>query len=201
MPKKSKKTEIIDAATFLFATKGFTNTSMTEVAGLTGIVGATIFYHFKTKEDLFLAVLEHVKNGLTQAFSLYFQEEQFPNGMEMLLGAVAYHLHLSETKREWFLLLHGHYAHELAAVNPTCRQHLLDIYSCLVEIFEKPLLLGQQDGSVRALAANKHALIVLAMIDGIIQMENNNLYNAGSLYGDLLTCCRNMVESNNTKVT
>ena len=70
MPKKSKKTEIIDAATYLFATKGFANTSMTEVAGMTGIVGATIFYHFKTKEDLFLAVLEHVKNGLTRAFSL-----------------------------------------------------------------------------------------------------------------------------------
>jgi len=200
MPKKSKKSEIIEAATFLFATKGFTNTSMTEVAGLTGIVGATIFYHFKTKEELFIAVLEHVKNGLTRAFSLYFQEEQFPSGLEMLLGAVAYHLHLSETKREWFLLLRRHYTHELAAVNPTCRQYLQDIYGCLVEIFERPLLLGQQDGSVRPLAANKHALIVLAMVDGIIQLENNNLYNAGSLYGDLLTCCRNIVENHINEV-
>ena len=112
---------------------------------------------------------------------------------------VAYHLHLSETKREWFLLLRRHYTHELAAVNPTCRQYLLDIYSCLVEIFERPLLLGQQDGSVRPLAASKYALIVLAMVDGIIQLENNNLYNAGSLYGDLLACCRNIVANTTTR--
>ncbi len=82
MPKKSKKAAIIDTATVLFAGKGFTNTSMTEVASLTGIVGATIFYHFKTKEELFVSVLENVKTGLVQAFSLYFQEEHFPSGLE-----------------------------------------------------------------------------------------------------------------------
>ena len=139
MPKKSKKADIIDTATVLFAGKGFANTSMAEVASLTGIAGATIFYHFKTKEELFVSVLENVKTGLVQAFSLYFQEEHFPTGLERLLGAVAYHLHLSEIKKEWFLLLRRHYTHELAAVHPACRRHLEVVYTCLVEIFEKAL--------------------------------------------------------------
>ena len=195
MPKKSKKAAIIETATILFATKGFTNTSMTEVAGLTGIVGATIFYHFKTKEELFVSVLENVKTGLVQAFSLYFQEEHFPSGLERLLGAVAYHLHLSETKKEWFLLLRRHYTHELAAVNPACRQHLQVVYTCLVEIFEKALIIGQEDGSVGRLSTQKTALIILSMVDGIIQLESNNLYNAGTLYSELLASCRRMVEN------
>ncbi len=197
MVKKSKKSAIIDTATILFATKGFTDTSMTEVASLTGIVGATIFYHFKTKEELFISVLENLKTGLLEAFTQYFQEEHFPSGLEMLLGAVAYHLHLSEAKKEWFLLLRHHYTHELAAANPVCRKYLVDIYNCLVEIFEKPLAIGQQDGSVRPLTTNKTALIILAMVDGIIQLGNNNLYNAGTLYGELLTSCRNMVQAKN----
>ncbi len=197
MVKKSKKSAIINTATILFATKGFTDTSMTEVASLTGIVGATIFYHFKTKEELFISVLENLKTGLLEAFTLYFQEEHFPSGLEMLLGAVAYHLHLSESKKEWFLLLRHPYTHELAAANPVCRKYLVDIYNCLVEIFEKPLALGQQDGSVRPMATNKTALIILAMVDGIIQLGNNNLYNAGTLYGELLTSCRNMVQAKN----
>ena len=58
-------------ATVLFANKGFTNTSMTEVASMADIAGATIFYHFKTKEDLFVSVLESVKTGIVQEFSLY----------------------------------------------------------------------------------------------------------------------------------
>ena len=195
MQKQSKKQEILDKATLLFATKGFVNTSMTEVASLAEIAGATIFYHYKTKEDLFVSVLERVKNGLVQAFSLYFQEEQFSSGLEMLLGAVAYHLHLSESRKEWFLLLRRHYTHELALVNPVCRRYLEDIYNCLVDIFEKPLIRGQEDGSVAAISARKNALIILAMVDGIIQMDSNELYNAGTLYSELLVACRKIVEN------
>lgn len=197
MQKKSKKQVILDKATILFATKGFTNTSMTEVASLADIAGATIFYHFKTKEDLFVSVLERVKTGLVEAFSLYFQEEQFNSGLEMLLGAVAYHLHLAESKMEWFLLLRRHYTHELAVVNPVCRRYLEDIYTCLVDIFEKALTRGQEDGSVGEISAKKNALIILAMVDGIIQLESNKLYNAGTLYSELLVACRKIVE--NTK--
>jgi len=196
MPKRSKKSTILSMATILFAGKGFSNTSMAEVASMAGIAGATIFYHFKTKEDLFVSVLESVKTGIVKEFSLYFQEEQFPSGLEMLLGAVAYHLHLATASREWFLLLRRHYTYELAAVNPICRKYLEDIYTCLVDIFEKALNLGQQDRSIsQDLSTRKTALIILAMVDGIIQLESNNLYNAGALYGELIASCRRMVEN------
>ena len=180
-------------ATILFATKGFTNASMTEVAGMADIAGATIFYHFKTKEDLFVSVLENVKTGIVQEFSLYFQEEKFDSGLEMMLGAVSFHLHLAAMKKEWFLLLHRHYTYELAAVNPTCRSYLEDIYTCLVDIYEKALTMGQEDGSICKLSARKTALIILAMVDGILQLERNNLYNAGPLYSELIESCRRMV--------
>lgn len=194
MPKTSKKSAILAMATILFANKGFTNTSMTEVASMANIAGATIFYHFKTKEDLFVSVLESVKTGIVQEFSLFFQEEQFDSGLEMLLGAIAFHLHLAGANKEWFLLFRRHYTFELAAVNPICRRYLEDIYTCLVDIFEKALTLGQQDGSVSVASARKTALIILAMVDGIMQLESNNLYNAGSLYGELIASCRRMVE-------
>jgi len=196
MPKRSKKSTILSMATILFASKGFTNTSMAEVASMADIAGATIFYHFKTKEDLFVSVLESVKTGIVKEFSHYFQGEQFPSGLEMLLGAVASHLHLATANREWFLLLRRHYTYELAVVNPVCRKYLEDIYTCLVDIFEKALNLGQQDGSIsQGLSTRKTALIILAMVDGIIQLESNNLYNAGALYGELIASCRRMVEN------
>jgi AcrR family transcriptional regulator len=194
MTKTSKKSAILAIATVLFANKGFTNTSMTEVASMADIVGATIFYHYKTKEDLFVSVLENVKTGIVREFSLYFQEEQFNSGLDMLLGAVSFNLHLAAMKKEWFLLLNRHYTYELAAVNPICRKYLEDIYTCLVDIFEKALTLGQQDSSVSVISTRKTALIILAMINGIMQLENNNLYNAGSLYDELIASCRKMVE-------
>jgi AcrR family transcriptional regulator len=193
MPKKSKKGDILAMATVLFANKGYTNTSMTEVASLANIAGATIFYHYKTKEDLFISVLENVKIRIVQEFSLYFQEKKFNSGLEMLLGAVSFNLHLAAIKKEWFLLLHRHYTYELAAVNPICRKYLEDIYTCLVDIFDKALTIGQQDGSVCGSPTRKTALIILAMVDGIIHLENNNLYNTGTLYSELIESCRRMV--------
>ncbi|MEE4242986.1 MAG: TetR/AcrR family transcriptional regulator [Desulfopila sp.] len=196
MARISKKNSILEAATYLFSAKGFSNTSMTEVATLAEISGAAIFYHFKTKEDLFVSVLESVQSGILTEFSKYVAKEDFHSGLDMLLGAVAFHLHLSETKKEWFVLLDRYSTHELAADNRMSRQYLQDIYNCLVDIFEKALIVGQQDGSIRELSSKRTALIIFAMVDGIRHLENINLYHAGSLYSDLVALCRNFLENN-----
>lgn len=178
----------------MFAEKGFTNTSMTEVAEVAGIAGATIFYHFKSKKELFLAVLDDVKSGILHEFCGYFSGQVFSTGIDMLEAAIAYHLDLAESKKKWFLILNHHYVHELALVDPVCRSHLVNIYDCLVAIFEQALDKGQEDGSVRPLPTRKTALVILAMLNGILQMENNRLYDAAALYEELLVSCRHMVQ-------
>ena len=199
MPRTSKKEAVLNAATFLFANKGFNETSMTEVAKMAHIANATIFYHFKTKEDLFLAVLENVKKGIINAFEAYFKEKKFDSGLDMMMGAISFYLYLAGSKEECFLLLHRHHSYKLAEDNPICRNHLEDIYNCLVDIFERALVLGQQDGSVSVISARKTALILLSMVDGIVQFKHNNLYDAGALYNDLMVLCRRMVENKQNK--
>jgi AcrR family transcriptional regulator len=195
MARISKKNSILEAATFLFSAKGFGNTSMTEVAALAKISGAAIFYHFKTKEELFVSVLESVKSGIVAEFSKYVAKEEFHSGLDMLLGGVAFHLHLSHVKKEWFVLLDRYSTHEIAADNSISRQYLQDIYACLVDIYEKALIAGRKDGSIRELPTKKTALLVFAMVDGIRHLENINLYNAGSLYQDLVAMCRGFLEN------
>lgn len=55
----------------LFANRGFHETSMSEVAREAQVSKALIFWHFKTKEDLFLAVL----NRLLEPYFIDFNEE------------------------------------------------------------------------------------------------------------------------------
>ena len=59
----SKKTDILKAATYLFANKGFKETSMSEVAAMTGTAGSNIFYHYKTKEEIFFRNPEKYQGG------------------------------------------------------------------------------------------------------------------------------------------
>ena len=63
--------EILKAAMQLFANRGFHETSMSEVAREARVSKALIFWHFKTKEELFVAVL----NRLLEPYFIDFAEE------------------------------------------------------------------------------------------------------------------------------
>jgi AcrR family transcriptional regulator len=192
----SKKDEILKAATWLFANKGFKETSMSEVAAMTDTAGSNIFYHYRTKEDIFLAILKNTKEELLLEFKRFVQEQQFANGLAMLEGTIEFYLALSGSRQELFLLLHHRFPYDLAAVNPTCREHLESIYTCFVDLFEKAILIGQSDGSILAVSAHKSALLTFAMVDGVVKFNTYNLYEAGALYEELLQSCRRMLQAN-----
>jgi AcrR family transcriptional regulator len=68
---QDSRDEILKAGIRLFATRGFHETSMSEVAREAKVSKALIFWHFKTKEELFLAVL----NKLLEPYVIDFAEE------------------------------------------------------------------------------------------------------------------------------
>ncbi len=68
---QDSRDEILKAAMRLFAVRGFHETSMAEVARGASVSKALIFWHFKTKEELFMAVL----NRLLEPYFIDFTEE------------------------------------------------------------------------------------------------------------------------------
>lgn len=190
----SKKQTILDAATILFANKGFKHTSTNQLCKMTDVAEGTVFYHFRTKEELFLSVLKRITSEIVEQFKNHFKETKFQTGLEMMEAAISFYMHLAGTMGERFLLLHRHDAYELAKANTKCRQHLEEIYECLADIFEQAILLGQKDGSIGDIPAKKTALIIFAMVDGLVRFNTYNLYHANSLYNDLMVLCRRMLE-------
>ena len=189
----SRKELILQTATQLFARKGFRDTVMTELSAATGVAGSTIFYHYKTKEDLFLSILAGVRELVISDFEGYFNQRKFDTGLEMVEGAVWFYLHLAGAREELFLLLHRHYPYELAEVNPVCREHLEAIHNCFVNIFENAIRKGQTDGSIVDLPAAKTSLILYSMVDGMVRFNTYKLYQAGSLYNELVAALRRML--------
>jgi len=183
----SKKDAIIRAATILFSKRGFENTRMSEISRMTGAAEGTIFYHFKSKEDLFLAILEQFRQDVIREFDRYLGKMRFQSGMEMLEGCISFYLSLEDTMEDRFLLLHRHDAYELARVNSACKGHLEAVYNGLIGIFERALVRGQADGSISPMPANKIAMIIFLMVDGLVRFNTYKLYDAGALYDDLLS--------------
>ena len=61
---EERKNEILDAAERLFGTKGFDNTSTNDILNEIGIARGTLYYHFKSKEEL----LDSMINRMTGRF-------------------------------------------------------------------------------------------------------------------------------------
>ncbi len=61
MPRVASETRrrILDAAYTLFYRKGFARVGVDEIASLAGITKRTLYYHFKSKDELLTAVLEN----------------------------------------------------------------------------------------------------------------------------------------------
>jgi AcrR family transcriptional regulator len=57
-PSPLTRERILDVAEALFATRGFTGTSMREIAGAADLTAASLYNHFEGKEALYAAVLE-----------------------------------------------------------------------------------------------------------------------------------------------
>ena len=189
----SKRNAILASATRLFSRNGFQGTGMAELSTITGAATGTIFHHFKNKEDLFLQVLNDVKESILDQFDRHQQTRRDQKGIERVEGVIAFYLNLAGTMEDQFLILHRHYPYQMAETNPVCRSHLESIYTCLLDIFEEGIQMGLQDGSVTVDAPRQTAMVLFAMVDGIVRLNTYRVYDAGTLYDSLMVACRRLL--------
>ena len=57
--KEARKDNLIDAALRVFAEKGYSDTTMTDIARKAGVSTPVLYEYFKTKEDLLFAIPEN----------------------------------------------------------------------------------------------------------------------------------------------
>jgi len=190
----SKKQGILEAATRLFARKDFREASMAKLSLAAGVADSTVFYHFKTKEALFLAVLENVRIGVIEKFNSYMVDRTFEHGLSAVEGVMAFYLYTGEICEEWFLLLNRNYPYQLAVENPECRGHLEAIFNNHVDMFEKAIRKGQADGSIGEMPPRKTAIILFSIVDSFVRCRNHNLFEPGALYNEFIAACRRMLK-------
>ena len=75
---EERKNEILDVAERLFGTKGFDNTSTNDILNEIGIARGTLYYHFKSKEDILDAMIERMSRQLIKKAADIFNQKDIP---------------------------------------------------------------------------------------------------------------------------
>lgn len=75
---EERRNEILDVAERLFCAKGFDNTSTNDILQEIGIARGTLYYHFKSKEDILDAMIERLTNQMVAKASAIALDESLP---------------------------------------------------------------------------------------------------------------------------
>ncbi|MCD9023544.1 TetR/AcrR family transcriptional regulator [Cohnella silvisoli] len=128
----SRKEQIMHSAAALFASQGFYKTTTAHVAEAVGVTQPYVFHFFKTKEQLYLAVLDRAYQRMLNAFvSVEAPPEQLSNQMGEAFND------LLQTHRNEILLLMQCFTTPEPGVREFSKEKFSLIYERVKERFEK----------------------------------------------------------------
>ncbi|EMS72650.1 TetR/AcrR family transcriptional regulator [Ruminiclostridium cellobioparum] len=86
---EERRNEILDAADQLFGEKGFDGTSTNDILEKVGIARGTLYYHFKSKEDIMDALIERHNARLLNAAQAAASDRSVPVNERILSVVMA----------------------------------------------------------------------------------------------------------------
>lgn len=123
---EERRNEILDVAERLFGTKGFDNTSTNDILNEIGIARGTLYYHFKSKEDILDAMIERITARLVAQARTIAARKEIPVLQRLALTIMSLNLDndlghevMEQVHRAQNALLHQKMRENLLAeVNP-----------------------------------------------------------------------------------
>ena len=168
---KGEKTRdhILKTTRKIFVTKGFHNASISSVIEATGVKKGNLYYHFASKEDLGLAVLEDAKDEffsfLTKALNGRSPVEKIINSCKAIFA---------EQEKNNFVggCLFGNTALEMTDSNPEFGSVIQEVFDQWTKTLETLLLDALASGTLNSkIPPQLLAKTVVAMVEGAIMMS------------------------------
>jgi AcrR family transcriptional regulator len=135
----ARRRQIMQEAARLFGTRGFEATTIRDIAAATGILGGSIYYHFASKEDIFVAVHGAGMEKITQAVLDAIQGVEDP--WDRLEAAAVAHCNDLLGSNEVPVIVSPYYSESLKALRETLvaqRDRYETVIAALVEALDLP---------------------------------------------------------------
>ena len=166
--KELKRERLVTAAAQVFATRGFRNATMDEVAQAAGTAKGTLYLYFKDKEALFYAVFEWL-TAQTIGRNATVNREDVPTAARLYALAEAAAQFMAEN-REWFPLTLEVWAAGGSTESRECfATALREMYAQYRVVITDIIRTGQKRGELRAdLDADALGAVLIGAMDGLL---------------------------------
>ena len=170
-----KRNKILEAASTIFIRKGFHKTQMEDVAEKTGVAKGTLYLYFKSKEELFAALLEYIfEKGTSGIDGIACMKTGTEEKLRLLLKK---HLEFCEENQEFFEFVHEEFKNVARTLNDSFKQKFMkkqrNILRIISEIMEQGIrekLLKPFDPLIAAMVFEG---IIQSIVQGTIMLKKN----------------------------
>ena len=146
MTDTARSRAILTTASRLFAEKGYTNATTSEIARAAGVAEGTLYHHFGSKDGIFLTLFDETIDGFLDGIEELLARES--TGREMLAALARFLFDYVSRHREQYLFLLRdfpvHLTVEQFAEGAPRREKLERI----TELFSRVLARGKTDGTL-----------------------------------------------------
>lgn len=163
LQSEQTRARIIAAAIRLFVRRGFSATSIADLAGAINMTKGALYHHFESKEALFLAVIDSIRR--TWRDEVGRRVLKAGDALAMLCELLDSHARLIQ-KNDSFCVVLNSLAVEMEGVNSTYLSHVQAIYADLVRFAERIVSKGQQHGQIRG---DLDARLVAVTLVGVLR--------------------------------
>jgi TetR/AcrR family transcriptional repressor of nem operon len=155
----------MEAATRLFARKGYYATSIADLSASVEVTKGALYHHFENKEAIFFAVIEKIRTMWTKIVARDVLKSR--DALERLSRLVDNHARLI-VENESFCLVVNALMMEMDGVNPAFLSALYQIYIELAGFIEQIIRKGQDSHQIRSdIDPRLMALTTVGMLRGI----------------------------------
>jgi len=184
----TKKQNIIDTATRLFAYRGFEGTTTRQIIIESGISDPLLYYHFKSKDDLYIQIVD-------TTFKKYFScleslPEDTSTEFEKIENLIQLHFDMVEEMPEEIHLVIVTCPAKLNDSKHICTRNIRKQRKALTSYLANCLKAGRESGELIKVPISKTVSLIIAMINGMLRQRALGLDKLQGMDKTMVDFCR-----------
>ena len=161
--KEERQYQILEAAMEVFVINGYANTRMDDIVSQSGLSKGSLYHHYPSKKDLFIALIDHWEVYCFPDF--YSRNGTNRTASETLLDFGNAVLEVFREKKYVFLAEVEFWA--LSNQDEEINERSKSLYKKLLNLFELVLQKGVRTGEFKEIDTKAVSLIILSGFQGI----------------------------------
>lgn len=189
----TKREAIVSAAAELFAQKGFSETTAAEVAQRADVAQGTLFYHFKTKENILLEVFEGIMLRYQAGMEDAVRDTE--NGLAAVEALLRFQFAFVEENSRVFLVVLRDLPFFLARSDSPQQARVHKRLAAVSDLLRGIITRGCRDGSIRELPVESSVQILRGLTSGLIRHRLLGISNTPPETDEVVKFCRQALQT------